>query len=493
MCLLKYNFRNEEIQLNERTLVITSRDDIIRFVNSNPISRKGILIVLVALGGIFVDAYDFASLGIGTDQIVEEFGLSPSQLGSLTAVMAVGALLGALFGGLFTDKIGRNTMFLLDLILLVVAALGAALSPNLPTLVFFRFLLGVGVGLDVPVALSFIAEVSNTKKKGQLVNLWQPMWYVAATFTGLVVLPLYLLGMEENLWRWAVGFGGIIALVVLVLRFKFMNESPMWAAKNLPLKDAAKILEKTYNVKVIIQDSEKQAVEKEEKTALSVIFSKKYRARTFLSSIIASTQSLEYFAVGFYIPTISILIFGEGIVYGIVGTLLFDLFGIIGGLSQSFLTGKIGIRQLTITGYIIVIITLLTVGFWGDSLPLFMMVLLIGGFIFGHSFGPGSQGMTMATLSYPTELRGIGSGWGQTMVRVGSIIGFFIFPILLATFGLSKTLLIVALAPILGLTVVLFIKWDPTNKDLDSEGHDGNFNISENNHYSDSSESAIKV
>ena len=56
--------------MNERTLVITSKDDIIRFVNSNPISRKGILIVLVALGGIFVDAYDFARLGSVTDEIV---------------------------------------------------------------------------------------------------------------------------------------------------------------------------------------------------------------------------------------------------------------------------------------------------------------------------------------------------------------------------------------------------------------------------------------
>jgi MFS transporter, putative metabolite transport protein len=455
--------------MDRKEITISTRDDIISFVNSNPLSRKGILIVLVALGGIFLDAYDFASLGIGADQIVKEFNLSPAGLGAITAVMAVGALLGALFGGIFTDKVGRNKMFLIDLILLVVSAAGAALAPNMATLIFFRFLLGVGVGLDVPVALSFIAEISNTKNKGRLVNLWQPMWYVAASFTGLVLLPFYFAGIEEHLWRYAVGFGAVLALVVLFLRYKYMEESPMWAAKNMPLPDAARIIEKTYNVKVIIQEPKVKVNKKDERVALSTIFSSKYRVRTFLASVIASTQSLQYFSVGFYIPVISVMIFGKGIIYAILGTLLFNFFGIIGGLTQSYLTGKVGIRKLTLFGYVIVIIALLSIGLAGDHLPTFLLTILISGFIFGHSFGPGSQGMTMATLSYPTELRGVGSGWGQTMVRVGSIIGFFIFPILVAAIGLSNTLLVISAAPIFGLLVVLFIKWDPTGKDLDNE------------------------
>lgn len=235
--------------VNNQEVTIRHKRDIIDYVNNNPSSRKGLLIVLVALGGVFVDAYDFASLAIGIDQITEQFGLTPFEVGSLTAVMAVGALLGAFFGGVLTDKIGRNKMFTLTLILLVISAFGVALSFNLASLIIFRFLLGVGVGLDVPVALSFIAEVSNTKRKGQMVNLWQPMWYAAASFTGLVILPLYFFGAEENLWRYAVGFGGVAALVILLLRLKYMDESPMWAANNLSLEEASKVLEKTYDIK----------------------------------------------------------------------------------------------------------------------------------------------------------------------------------------------------------------------------------------------------
>ena len=143
--------------------VIQSRQDIINFVNSNPVTSKSWKIILVALGGIFVDAYDFTSLGIGADQLKEQFNLSPAGLGSLTAIMAFGALLGATVGGYYTDKFGRNKMSLIDLFFMVFAALGAALATDLVWLFIFRFLMGVGVGLDVPVALSFIAEFSNLK------------------------------------------------------------------------------------------------------------------------------------------------------------------------------------------------------------------------------------------------------------------------------------------------------------------------------------------
>jgi predicted MFS family arabinose efflux permease len=95
---------------------------------------------------------------------------------------------------------------------------------------------------------------------------------------------------------------------------------------------------------------------------------------------------------------------------------------------------------------------------------------LLAGFIFGHAFGPGSQGMAMATLSYPTELRGLGTGWGQGITRVGSILGFFLFPVVLAQIGLYTTLLFLAIVPILGLVATLIIKWDPAGKDVEHDG-----------------------
>ncbi len=452
-----------------QSLTVRSKRDVINFVNSHDNPNRGTIMVFIALGGIFVDAYDFTSLGIGVDSLREQLSLTPFQLGSVTAIMALGALVGALGGGYITDRLGRFKTFVIDLILLVFAAIGAALAWDLWSLLFFRFLLGVGVGMDFPVALSFIAEFTNSRTKGKYVNLWQAMWYLAAASTGLLMLPLFFIGVEENLWRWAVGLGAVPAMIVLVLRLIYIDESPMWAAHNQGLHEAARILEKNYDVRVTV-DPLQEATTARSRVSLGAIFQKGLRARTALSSIIASTQSMEYFAVGFYLPSIAVLIFGagqEGALYAILGAIVFNLFGIAGGFTQSFFTQKLGIWRLAFIGYCIAATSLLVVGITGDIIPTYLGALLIGIFIFGHSFGPGSQGMTMATLSYPTQFRGVGSGWGQTMVRVGSIMGFYVFPLVLAAAGLTRTLLFLTIVPVIGLIALLLIRWDPIGQDVE--------------------------
>jgi MFS transporter, putative metabolite transport protein len=453
------------------SLTVRSKRDIINFVNSHTNPNRGRIMVYIALGGIFIDAYDFTSLGIGVDTLTRQLSLTPFQVGSVTATMALGALIGAFGGGYVTDRLGRFKTFIIDLICLVVAAIGSALAWDLWSLLFFRFLLGVGVGMDFPVALSFIAEFTNSQTKGKYVNLWQAMWYIAAASTGLFALPLYFIGVGDNLWRWAVGLGAVPALIILILRLIYIDESPMWAAHRQGLREAANILERNYDVRVTVDPAEEETSETRSRVSLSSIFQKGFRARTTLTSIIASTQSMEYFAVGFYLPSITALLFGgtpqEGALYGILGAIVFNIFGIVGGTTQSFLTHRLGIWRLAFIGYCIAAASLLVVGLTSESIPTYLAALLIGTFIFGHSFGPGSQGMTMATLSYPTQFRGVGSGWGQTMVRVGSILGFYVFPLVLAAVGLAKTLLFLTIVPVIGLIALLLIRWEPIGQDVE--------------------------
>lgn len=466
--------RKKGVQMSqEKTVTIRSKADVIDFLNNAGPARNALIVIITALGGVFIDAYDFTSLGIGAVQLKEQFNLNAVQMGSLTAAMGFGALLGAIFGGYLVDKLGRKRMFYADLWFFVLSAIVGALSPNITVLAICRFVMGIGVGLDFPVALSYIAEFSSLKGKGKWVNLWQGMWYVAASASFLIILPFYFLGAGPHLWRWAVGFGAVPAIAVLGLRKLFMEESPLWAANHLGLKETARILEATYGVKVKLdcKPEDLEAPEEENKPRLSygVLFTAQYRMRTIMTTIIAATQSMEYFAVGFYLPVIAALIFGKEFLWAIVGSIVFNCFGMVGGTWQAYAVEKFGSRKLAITGYIIAFSCLLTIGLYKEQLPLYVQALLIGMFIFGHSFGPGAQGMSMATLSYPASIRGLGSGWGQTMVRVGSITGFYFFPIVLAALGLQYTLLVLSAVPAIGLITALTIKWEPVGKDIDSE------------------------
>lgn len=116
-----------------------------------------------------------------------------------------------------------------------------------------------------------------------------------------------------------------------------------------------------------------------------------------------------------------------------------------------------------------VIFCTVTLAFGSELISVWISTALVALFILGHSFGPGAQGKTMAALSYPTRLRGTGTGWAESMSRVGSILGFYIFPLLVASVGLGGTMGWLTLIPAVGLVAVLLIKWNPLTTEVEDD------------------------
>src|SRR2546423_2399677 len=354
-------------------VTLRSVDDVVRIVDAttdhtNPearrkAQRRTLLVMIIALGGVFVDAYDMTSLSVGAIQLRDEFHLSGTQVGLLSSTMAISALFGALVGGYFVDKLGRKRMFLLDLWLFVLSAIGAALAPNLTVLIVFRLLMGLGVGLDFPVALSFLAEFSNRAKRGLSVNFSYLNWNLAAIVGFVASLIGYEVGAGVTLWRVAVGFGAVPALILLALRYRYMLESPLWAAHQGDLEEAARILRRTRNLTVVVEpQSVVPEASRPKPRAIDiahVIFSRHYRRRAILAAVIASLQSVQYYSVIFYLPIISQVIFGESLVTAILGAILFNAVGLIGSTFPAFVCDRTGIRPLTLVGSFMTVFALL--------------------------------------------------------------------------------------------------------------------------------------
>ena len=448
-------------------LIIRSEQDVARMVNDRPAGRSSWLIILTALGGIFVDAYDFSSLGIGIPQLVVQLHLTPTDVGTVTAIASLGGCVGAFWGGPWTDKIGRFRMALLDMVILTIGAVGSALALNMWMLLFFRFMLGVGVGLDVPVALAFLAEYSSERRKG-VVNVWQPVWYIATAFMGLLLLPFYYMpSFNPHLWRVAVGFGAIPAVIVLILRYKFMQESPTWAAHNLGLQEAGRILAETYKIRVTVIPDAVQALPKS-KVGIRELLVPAYRKRLLLTSCTAVMGAIEYYTVGFNLPSISIQLFGALYLYAILGAIFFNLFGIVGGCGAVWQTRHLGLRKMIIIGFGIEVLSV--IGLWqGGRFPVLIQALFVASFIFGHSFGVAANTQTMAALSFPTRIRATAVGFIHALIRLGAIGGFYYFPLFMAKAGLRKMMMWLVLVPLTGLIVTLMIKWEPVGKDIEAE------------------------
>jgi len=467
---------------NQDVVLLRNADDVVRIVDAttnhdDPVERRKArrmtwLVMIIALGGVFVDAYDFTSLGIGAIQLRHQFHLTATEVGALSSTMAFSALFGALVGGYFVDKLGRKRMFLLDLWFFVFSAIGAALAPNLVILLFFRLLMGLGVGLDFPVAMSFVAEFSDRANRGRFVNLSYLNWYLAAIVGFVASYIGYELGAGEHLWRLAVGFGAVPALILLMMRNRYMLESPLWAAHRGDLQDAAEILRRTRNLKVEVAPeaaaSQAGSVLTMAETA-RIIFSAHYRPRATLAAVISCLQSIEYYAVIFYLPVISQMIFGRSLLNAILGGIVFSFIGLVGSTFQAFVCDRTGIRPLTLAGSILAAAALLGIAFGHAIDNLALQAVMVGFFMIGHTVGPGPQGMAYGTLSFPTAIRGSAVGWTQGMLRVGSILGFFFFPVVLTALGFTATFALLAVMPFIIAVVTLAIRWEPIGVDIEAE------------------------
>lgn len=457
----------------ETPTLITSRDDVVSIINHSPQSPGRMrLIGLIALGGFFVDAYDFTSLSAGATRLQAQFGLSSGQLGLATAMTAVGALIGGLAGGYFVDRFGRLRMFILNLLLFVFATLGAAFSPNYEVLLSFRSLVGFGVGLDAPVALAFLVEFMAMSRKGKWTESAAALWAGAAVVGLLLALLFNSFGLGNSLWRWLIGFGAVPALMILLLRFRYMAESPMWAAAQGDLKQAAAILTSMYG-RPFSASADETAPARDFRAGFlakfGVLFSRQFRARSVLVAVLSGMQAVQQNSVNFYMPIIIMAFFHSTFQVSLLASVLTNACGMAAALVAAGMSERLGLRRISITGLCATAAILAILGFGGSAVPAGAAIALLALFTAFHNFGPGSTAQAMSVMSYPTQVRGLGGGLSQASNRAFSLVVLYASPSLLAGLGLYRTLLILLIAPVAGLITLAFIRWEPVGANPDSE------------------------
>ncbi|HWU30895.1 MAG TPA: MFS transporter [Microbacterium sp.] len=470
-----------DLRTTTPTSIRTARDVHALLAEKGSQGARTKAIIVLALGGIFMDAYDFSSLAFGITAVKEEFGLDPLMTGVVNAAIMVGSVVGAIFGGMLVDRFGRYKLFMADMAFFVVAAIGCALAPNEWVLILFRFVMGIGVGLDLPVAMAFLAEFSKLRGSGsrsQRVNAWSPAWYIATGFGYLLVLAVFLLlpvAQHGILWRVVVGFGAVPAIIVLLVRRKYMAESPQWLADQGDLRGAVDVMRSHHGLDVELAPDADTARTTKARTGhwrqYGELFAARYRLRTIAALCVSVFSTFGYNAVAYGTPLIIAMLFQQGPLVTILSALVINLgFGAAGGLLGVGLINRVGARRMTIIGFAIQAASLLILAFVGipTGALVIISIAMLAAFVFAQAGGPGANLMSYATLSYPTRLRGVGVGFNEAVKRVFSIVSLVFFPVLAAALS-TGVFWIVALAPLAGLISLLVIRWDPTGKDVDAE------------------------
>ncbi|UKY55451.1 MFS transporter [Streptomyces inhibens] len=434
------------------------------------ISGRARIMWFLVFGGLFLDAYSNAALSAGLGPMTAQMDLSSTQISVLTATAPALAIVFNPVGGWLATRIGRVPPLLIAKVFAAAGALLAACAGDFTTVWLGRVLVGIAYGIDFAVAMALLAEYTPAKLGGRL-NLWQAVWYMASTSNLVLALVFFNLDVGEDIWRWSVGSAGVVAVVLLALQWVVLVESPAWLASRGRLDDAVRNLARIYRINAVAGTPD--GVTRAATTAPAIgfrqaglLFKGDYLPRTVLSSAISLGQSMQYFAVGWYLPVISLTIFGDSFEKATVGSMVFNAFGIVGGLASAYFGRRLGLRLSSATGFAGVFVALLVMGLTFGKIPTAVAFLLPVVFILCHSAGPGANGKSIAALSYSSDVRALGTGVTGMIGSFGSVVGLYAFPQIKDSLGLGHTFLVLSVVPLLGLITCLAIKWDPMKAEV---------------------------
>jgi putative MFS transporter len=207
------------------------------------------LVILLSLGGCF-EIYDlfltgYIAPGLSRSGLLSTttqafFGFS--GIGAFVAATFAGLFVGTFFLGFLADRFGRRAIFTTALLSYTAASVIMACQTSPEGLLFWRFLAGIGIGVEVITIDAYITELVPSRMRGRAFAVNQSIMFIAVpvvAFLAWWLVPLAPYGVEG--WRWVVLIGAAASMIIWVLRL-FLPESPLWLARHGRNEEALRIL-----------------------------------------------------------------------------------------------------------------------------------------------------------------------------------------------------------------------------------------------------------
>nr|WP_235804260.1 MFS transporter [Companilactobacillus mindensis] len=346
--------------------------------------RSGLKLLMVIGTAWLFDAADVALLSFIMSLLKKEMTLTDGQIGLVSSITTVGMMIGAVLFGYLADKFGKKNIIIITLLLFSVSNLFLALTTDVNQFLLVRFITGIGLGGELPVATTIIADSFSGHQRSKMLILVDSFWAIGWIFASL----LAFLFMPVYDWRPTVIITSVMALYTLVIR------------RHLP----------------------EQTNVKNEKLQLSVtlkkIWSPEFRRATLCLSILWFIIMFTYYGMFLWLPSVLIKR-GFSVVHSFGYTLLMSFAQLPGYFLAAYLMGKLSRKKV---------------------LGIYLIGTIIGAFLFGTAqtvwlvvlsscilsfFTLGAWGIMIALTptQYPIEIRGVGIGFTQSIGRIGATIG----------------------------------------------------------------------
>jgi MFS family permease len=377
--------------------------------------------------GWMLDAMDFMLYAMALGQLRAYFELDDSAAGFLGTATLVMSGAGGLVFGYVADRFGRRRALMGTIVIFSLASLGSATSQSVLQLLFWRAVLGIGMGGEWASGAVLVSETWPPQHRNKAISIMQSGWaigYVAAALLAAAILSQPSLGNEG--WRWLFVAGVAPALFAIWIR-RNVPESPAWSARARPKRDEAQ-------------------------NPFRIIFGPKLLGRTLRVIALGGAVQFAYWGLFFWLPPfLSRPVEQGGAGMGVVGSLqwivLLQVGAYLGYLTFGFIADRLG-RRRTFVLFMICAAAIVPVYGQMARSPMVLLVLspLLG--YFGHGYFS-IFGSLVAEL-FPTAVRATGQGTSYNLGRMAGAIAPF-------TIGAAATLPGVGIGLALGITSAFFL------------------------------------
>ncbi len=386
--------------------------------------------IVGALGGLLF-GFDTAVISGATAQLTQQFHLSQAALGFTVASALWGTVIGALFAGIPGQKYGRRDSLRVMAAFYIISAFGCAFSWSLPSLIFFRFIGGMGIGGSSVLGPMYIAEIAPASWRGRLVGSFQVNIVVGillAYISNAYIATLHLGAME---WRYQLGVSGLPAIFFLCTLF-LIPRSPRWLLTQSRDVEALRILALTG-----VEDPEKERAEitralREEGTGTTdSLLAKKYRLPVMVALTVGMFSQLTGInAVLYYLNDIFAFA-GATKISGNLQAIMVGATNLVATLLAMSIIDRFGRKKLLLTGTVGLIGCLSAIGWiFYTRQHLNLLVWLLMAFIACFAISHGAVVWVYISEVFPNRMRAKGQSLGSSSHWISNAIISLVFPLL---------------------------------------------------------------
>ena len=436
--------------------VAVTAESIVARIERLPVTSWHVRMRIIVGSATFFDAFDALTIAVVLPVLIGLWHMTPGQIGFLISSGYIGQLIGSIGLGWLAERYGRLRVLTWTVAIIAVLSLACAFAWDYNSLFAFRFIQGLGLGGEVPIAATYINEFAKAQRRGQFVLIYQTIFPVGILATSLLAVWV----VPDLGWQWMFVSGALPAILAIYMR-RAIPESPRWLASKGRLAEADRVLSE-----IEAQVSQNGAVPLPPlpldmprvvvaEASWRDLLGGMYLSRTLAVWVMWFCAAFVGYGITAWMPAIYRTVFKlpvqQALLYSVVSTVALLLSAIV----CTLIIDRIGRRPAFVLGFFLAGLPLVVLWYLGAGMTLTAVVTLVTATSF--FFAMLQLGLYLYNPEiYPTRMRALGTGIGSGWTRIGSIASPPIVGAVLSSAGLPGVFLVLGVVAFIGAATVLF-------------------------------------